>query len=226
MHLSTAPALILRPDAPPRATLLWFHGLSVDKETHRAELERFARAGILAVGIDAAGHGERRLPDFEARFAGSQEEVLPPMLELVLETAREIPRIIDALGVPEIAIAGVSMGAFVVYRALTLDPRITTAAALLGSPRWRHDESPDRFIDQFFPKALLSITAEQDVNVPPHDARELHAALTPRYASAPERLRYRELPGAEHLVNEAEWNASIDEIIEWVLTYSSGGGGK
>jgi hypothetical protein len=60
LRLGPAPALIVRPDDTPRATLLWYHGLGVSKETHRPELERFARAGILAIGIDAAGHGERR----------------------------------------------------------------------------------------------------------------------------------------------------------------------
>ena len=55
MRLGTAPALIVRPEGEPRATLLWYHGLGVSKETHLPELERFARAGILAVGVDAAG---------------------------------------------------------------------------------------------------------------------------------------------------------------------------
>lgn len=54
MRLGTAPALIVRPDGTPRATLLWYHGLGVSKETHLPELERFARAGILAVGIDVS----------------------------------------------------------------------------------------------------------------------------------------------------------------------------
>ena len=34
-----------------------------------AELRRFAATGLLAVGVDAVGHGERRLSDFEQQFA-------------------------------------------------------------------------------------------------------------------------------------------------------------
>ncbi|HEX7151926.1 MAG TPA: hypothetical protein VF618_10595 [Thermoanaerobaculia bacterium] len=219
MDLATAPALIVDPEGTPKTTLLWFHGLSVAKETHLPELQRCARAGIRAVGLDAAGHGERRLPDFEARFAGSQAEVLPHVVDLALQTAHEIPAIIDALGVSRIAVAGVSFGAFIVYRALTIDPRITAGVALLGNPRWPHDESPDQFLTAYYPKALLSITAERDVNVPPHDARAFHEALTPHYAAQPERLRYQDLPGAAHLLSAAEWDVCIDATIAWVLRW-------
>jgi hypothetical protein len=34
----------------PRPAVLWFHGLGVDKETHRPELQMFAQAGFTAVG--------------------------------------------------------------------------------------------------------------------------------------------------------------------------------
>ena len=104
--------------------MLWFHGLSVDKETHRKELERIAAAGFLAVGVDAAGHGERRLPDLDARIGVSREETIRFMLGLVEETAREVPGIVRALvaeglaDAERVALVGISMGGYVVYRAL------------------------------------------------------------------------------------------------------------
>lgn len=211
--LATAPALIVRPDTPPRATLLWYHGLGVSKETHVAELERFARSGILAAGIDAAGHGARRLPDFEARFAPPREVIEPLLFQLVDESVAEIPRIIDALGATKVALCGVSFGAYIAYRAAARDPRITTCVALLGSP-----DANDA--GAMFPTALLSITAECDTNVPPDAARAFHAALEPRYASAPERLAARELPGARHLVSAEEWDSMIDATVEWVLRWN------
>jgi alpha-beta hydrolase superfamily lysophospholipase len=39
-------------------TVLWFHGFTAGKATHRPEFATLAEAGFLAVGIDAAGHGE------------------------------------------------------------------------------------------------------------------------------------------------------------------------
>ncbi len=47
--------------------VLWFHGLGMDKETHRKKLEQIARAGFLA------GHGERSLPDLDERIDVSRE---------------------------------------------------------------------------------------------------------------------------------------------------------
>jgi hypothetical protein len=62
-RLAGVPVLLVRPVAArgPLPTVLWFHGLAADKEVHLPELHRFAATGLLAVGVDAVGHGERRL---------------------------------------------------------------------------------------------------------------------------------------------------------------------
>src|SRR5215217_5002203 len=98
-RLCTAPALLARLEGLPLPlpAVLVYHGLGADKEIQRKELVTLAEAGFLAVGIDAAGHGERRLPDFEARFAGPWEEVEPLFLSLVTETVAEVPAVLDAL---------------------------------------------------------------------------------------------------------------------------------
>ena len=213
-RLGTAPVLIIEPDAAPRATLLWYHGLGVSKETHILELERFARVGIRAVGIDAAGHGERRLPDFEERFAPPREVIEPLLFQLVNDSVAEIPSILDALEVEQATLCGVSFGGYITYRGAAHEPRITTAVALLGSP-----DANDA--DSMFPTALLSLTAENDVNVPPTAAREFHRALESRYSGAPERLAYHEYAGAVHAMKEEEWHDAIERLIAWVLEYGA-----
>ena len=125
------------------------------------------------------------------------------MLQLAYETAAEVPALVDELGMP-VAIVGVSMGAFVVYRALRLDPRIRAAIAILGEP-----ESDDPL--PFSGVALLSITAGSDRNVPPAAARALHQRLP----SPPS--KYVELAGAEHLLTGAQWSLVIASTIDWLL---------
>lgn len=221
-RLGPAPALIARSTEGPLPAVLWYHGLSVDKDIHRPELERIARAGFLAVGIDAAGHGERRLPDLEERFAGPRQEIEPLLFELIGQTVKEVPEIVDALiesglAVPgKIGIAGISMGGYIVYGSVVAEPRLHLAVAVLGSPEWSHPESPHLRLDRFFPTALLSITAGLDESVPPQAARRLHDQLAPFYRGSPERLRYRELEGAPHLMGAEDWAITMQEMIEWL----------
>ena len=221
--IGEAPLLIAVPDRAdrPLPTVLWFHGLSVDKETHRKELERIAGAGFLAVGVDAAGHGERRLADLDARIDESREETIRFMLGLVEETAREVPSIVCALAAEgladgdRVALVGISMGGYLVYRALMEEPAPRAAVAILGSPEWPDGDSPHRHLDAFRRVALLSITAENDENVPPAAARELHRTL-----GEGERTRYVELPGAVHLMGEPDWERTMDETLRWLALHN------
>lgn len=189
-----------RDDAPP---VLWFHGFGADKETHRAELEQLAAAGFRTIGIDAAGHGARRLPDLDARIAAPREEAKATMLELARATAAEIPALVDALQVRRIAVAGVSMGGYIVYAALSREPRIHAAVSILGDPELLEDDAHANRV------ALLSIAGERDENVPPGAARALHARLTGTH-------RYVELPGEPHLMSERAWKQSIALTIDWL----------
>src|SRR6476661_1044155 len=199
-RLGPAPALLVREEnlALPLPTVLVFHGLSADKEVQRKELMTLAEAGFLAVGIDAAGHGERRLPDFEERFAGTREEIEPLLFSLVTETVAEVPAILDALAETGLAdperfgVFGISMGAHITYGAILAEPRLRAAVPIVGSPEWPHPDSPHQRLNSFFPVALLSITGEKDINVHPDSARAFHRALEPHYRGAPERLRYLE----------------------------------
>jgi hypothetical protein len=97
--LGPVPALVARPAAgdPPWPAVLWFHGFTADRHASRPELEAMARAGLLAVGIDAVGHGARRRPDFDPYFGGPKEEFTPRFLDLVARTVAEVPAIFDHL---------------------------------------------------------------------------------------------------------------------------------
>lgn len=217
------PLLLATPDdaAAPLPAVLWFHGFGVDKETHRKELRQLAEAGFLAVGVDAAGHGARRLPDLDARQAAPHEQALRTMTELAARTADEVPAVVRALvdeGLADgarIGVAGVSMGGYVVYRAVLVEPAIRAAVAILGSPEWSEGDSPHRHPDGFRRTALLSVTAERDENVPPAGARELHRRLAEADPGSA-RHRYVELPGAVHLMAEAHWNQAMDETLGWL----------
>jgi len=227
-RLGAVPALMARPSAArlPLPAVLWFHGFTAGKATHRPELAALAEAGFLAVGIDAAGHGERRLPDFEARFSGTKDEFDLEFYALVAATMDEVPGIVDHLcgaglaDAARIGAAGVSMGGMITYGAVALDPRIRAAVALLASPEWPHSASPHLRIDRFFPTALLSITAERDETVSPDAARAFHAELEDRYRQDPERLRYVELAESLHMMTPADWAWSIRESVDWLSRFT------
>ena len=220
--LGAAPVLIAFPEERTRGlpAVLWFHGFGVDKEMHRPELERLAEAGFLAVGVDAAGHGERALPDLEQRKAGTQEDALRTVLELAPQTARDVPAIVDTLAAEgladpkRVAVAGISMGGYVVYSAVLAEPRIRAAVAILGSPDWPQGDSPYRHPGIFARTALLSITAERDTNVPPTGARALHRMLREQFPAA--RQRYVELAGEPHLMSAEAWAITMDEMLGWL----------
>jgi uncharacterized protein len=203
-----------------RPLVLWFHGLGVDKETHRAELQLLAEAGFLAIGIDAVGHGERRWPHLQQLIDAPRDDAFATAVDIAVQTAAEVPRIIDALidervaDPKRIALAGISMGAFALYRALVeCRGKIACAVAILGSPQWPFVSSPHNELDAFCDAALLSITAELDENVPPAAARELHYALEQR---CPDRHRYVELSGAVHLMSASHWEQTKREMLNWL----------
>jgi pimeloyl-ACP methyl ester carboxylesterase len=193
--------------------VFWFHGFGVEKETHRKELAQLAEAGFLAVGVDAAGHGERRLADLDERIAAPREEAKQTMRELALQTAAELPMLIDeliarGLATDRVAVAGVSMGGYVTYKAAVADPRVRAAVSILGAPELLTADERASFATNGV--ALLSINGEKDVNVPPDEARAFHAALSGAHH------RYLELAGAEHLVNEEQWTMAMNAALDWL----------
>jgi uncharacterized protein len=208
----------------PLPTVLWIHGYGANKEVHEKELRQLARAGFLAVGLDAVGHGERRLPDLDAIIAAPRAESLRSAAGFAAAAAAEVPAVLDALIADGLAdpqrlgLVGISMGGYAAYRAVVEEPRLAAVVALLGSPEWPHPASPHERLDAFAGTALLSITAERDENVPPGPARLLHQRLTAE--PAPGRPhRYIELPGGVHLMNAGDWATTIDETLAWLAQH-------
>jgi dienelactone hydrolase len=223
LRLGDVPALVASSGAPEaaaaRGTVLVYHPLGKDKDVHAGDLARLAASGFLAIGIDAIAHGDRRVANGMARFLA---DPLGALRRVVAATAAEVPDLLDLLLARgwarpgRIGIAGVSLGGFVAYRAAAADRRITAAACVLAAPTWGADASmPPADLDRLFPLALLSVTADRDRFVPPEPARRLHAALAPRYAAAPERLRHVELAGEGHHLSDAAWNRAQAEADAW-----------
>lgn len=213
--------------AARRGTVLVYHAFGGDKSVHEEDLALFAAAGFLAVGVDAVGHGERAWPDAWERFSAGWQQAF---LEIVTETAGEVPAVVDDLerrgwAIPgRLGVAGVSLGGFVAYGAPLADRRVAAAVCVNASPRWGADpRSPDRHRERFFPAAVLSITGGADPVVPAEHARVFHAALAPLYAGRPERERLLELPGESHRMSDAAIARARDEVVRWMSRFVGDG---
>ncbi len=228
MRVAGVPVLIARPEAgissardQQRPAVLWMHGFRADALAHAAELDRCAAMGFVAVGVDAVDHGARAGPALAERLQRSSQGALPVMLDVVDATVLELPAVIDALvsdfGVDRtrVSMVGISMGAFLVYRAITISVPLKAAVALLGSPEWPGETSAHGRLDRFRHTALLSVTAEHDVSVPPPAVHRLHDALTAKQVGdAPQ--RHHVLQGAGHLTNAMQWGEAMTETMAWL----------
>lgn len=225
------PVLMATPadSGPPYATVLWCHGFRADALAHAAELEACARAGYLAVGIDAVMHGARATPELSARLAASPGGALPVVLDVVEESFRELPALLDGLVAEHganrerMAMVGISMGAFLAYRCIRGRLPLRSVVALLGSPEPDGGPagpvSPNADVDAFHHVALLSITAEHDESVPSAPVRRLHDTLERADALASGRRiehRHHVLRGSGHLTSAAAWAEAMHETMRWL----------
>src|ERR1700683_5398128 len=148
--------------AAVRGTVLFYHGFGRTKERPDAYLAALAEAGFLAVSLDAVGHGERRLADFdlifnEERWDADFEATETDFLKLIDDTAAEVPSIIDDLLSRDLAreagggVSGRSLGGNVCYAAVLADPRVRAIASIVGSPEWTlpRPHSPHHHPDRF-----------------------------------------------------------------------------
>ena len=227
-RIADIPALLVYEKTPPEAaqkgTILFYHGLAAKKETGMKELSSLARTGYLAVALDNVGHGERRYEDFDHRFSSANPNLEEDFTKAVADTAEEVPKIIDALchryGArgDKFAVAGISMGGFITYRAIHVDKRLKVAAPILGSPQWKIKDrrSPHENLNGFYPCAILSQNAGDDESVPPQAARELHERLSDHYVNAPEKNKYVEFPNVGHFMPEEDWNRLWSNVLNWL----------
>jgi len=206
--------------AAERGTVLLLHGLTASKEVQRTEAHSLARHGYLAVTLDAVAHGARLDPDFAARFTSARGE--RSFFELVQQGAAELPAVIDALGAlgwvrpGRLGACGISMGGITLFGAITARCPLDAVVTIVASPRWRQVEpSPHEQLDRYFPTPLFMQTASDDATVSPFAARGLHRALVPRYATAPDRLRYLEHADEGHMMSAAAWQRTWGETLAW-----------
>lgn len=204
-----------------RPAVLWMHGFRADALAHAKELERCAARGFVAVGIDAVDHGARGGPQLAERLGRSADGALPVMLEIVEATVAELPAVIDVLAAEywvdrgRVSLVGISMGAFLAYRAITSGLPLRSVVALLGSPEWPGNTSAHHSLPAFNAVALLSITAEHDVSVPPPAVHRLHARLREQTGPAPVE-QHVVLQGAGHLTNAAQWAEAMRASMAWL----------
>jgi uncharacterized protein len=201
--------------------VLWYHGFSADALAHAAGLERCADAGFLSVAIDAVGHGARRDPAIAERVAASGGGAIHIMLDVVEATLAELPALLTALEATypidraRISVVGISMGAFLCYRAIATTPSLRAVVALLGSPEWPRPTSPHHTLHAFQHVALLSITAEHDTHVPLDPAARLHTALHHHFPHSA-RHRHHALLGSGHLTSGTSWTEAMHETLTWL----------
>jgi dienelactone hydrolase len=230
--IAGVPALVRSGSSPAtaaeRGTVLYYHGFSGNKERCEPYLTALAEAGFLAVSLDAVGHGDRRLADFDVIFNDERwdadfEATETDFLKLIDDTAAEVPSVLDDLVArgwarPDRAgICGRSLGGNISYAAVLADRRLRAAVSVVGSPEWTlpRAHSPHHHPDRFFPVAILSQNAEHDEYVPAAPVRDFHARLGPWYAREPERIEYVEYPGAGHFLTP-ELNAdSCRRLVAW-----------
>ncbi len=224
--LAGVPVLIAEPRASAELhpVVLWYHGFNADALAHAAELERCADAGFLAVGIDAVGHGARRDPSLAARVAAAGTGAIHIMLDVAEETLTEQTALIEALADAfpidhtRVSLVGISMGAFLCYRAIVTSPPLRAVVALLGSPEWPRTTSPHHSLHTFQNVALLSITAERDTHVPPDAAQRLHTSLHHHFPHSA-RHHHHTLPNSGHLTSAESWRDAMTETLEWLKTH-------
>lgn len=225
--IAGVPVLIAEPtarDPMRRPAVLWMHGFRADALAHAAELERCAALGFVAIGVDAVDHGARSSLQLVERLQRSEHGALPVMLEVVEATVLELPALIDALVTEHevdrdrVSLVGISMGAFLVYRAVSAGVPLRAVVALLGSPEWPGATSAHRWLPRFDDVALLSITAQHDVSVPPQAVFRLHESL----AAVRGRVtahRHHELRGSGHLTNAEQWGEAMTETMAWLAQH-------
>jgi uncharacterized protein len=223
--LAGVPCLIAEPSPalPWDAVVIWCHGFRADALAHAAELEMCADAGFLAVGIDAVGHGARSDPELPAWLAGSPDGAMPVMLDLVEQTMHELPALIRALqeqyGIQRsrVSMVGISMGAFLAYRSVAAGLPLRAVVALLGTPKWLGETSAHLSLAAFRNVALLSITAEYDVSVPPDDVAPFHEQLAQATPSGQMRHDHHFiLRDSGHLTNADAWQRAMRVTLQWL----------
>lgn len=210
-HFSGIPLLAVSKDGRPRPTVLFYHGLHTDKETHRPELESLAARGFLALGVDAAAHGERRMPDLSGFV--NRGPLMQQVSKLLRPTLAEIPLLLDFLeaeGYGPFSLCGISFGGLLGYAAPQIDARIQAVAAILADPSWCH---PYEHLGAYEKVRLLAWNAGLDEHVLAQPARDFIGHLQSTFSQG--HYAYYEYPESDHYMRPQDWQEGWKLTLSW-----------
>lgn len=225
--INSIPVVIMHEEplesAVSKGCILCYHGLTSSKDDWLHDLKQIAEQGFMVVGIDNADHGERKHPDFAMKYSEDNPKFWEHFTDAIQMTASEMPLLIDELVKRSFALEhkvgalGVSMGGFIVYSAILLEPRLSKAVTLVSAPEWwglEHPNSPHHDIEKFSNIKLLSITAGKDSTVPNHYTYIFHERLRAYYDDYNVRFRHQDYPTSDHMMNP-DWESAWKNAIEW-----------
>jgi len=208
------------------------HPLGSRKEKMLPGLLALARAGFQTVAIDAEWHGERSGAD--GRDSRLQADFFGASATMIENTARDVSRVLDALGAERAGIHGISLGGYTVFAALLTEPRLAVVSVGIGSPDWAGPlrayglgpgnplfdraaaTSPLNLLPSVLPpRPLLMQHGTLDETVSADGVIALEERLRPLYAATSERLHLELYPGLGHAYpDEMERRA-----VEWLTRF-------
>ncbi len=224
------------PQKPP-PVVLFLHGLGGSKQDAAMAGTVLAASGWATLGLDAAGHGDRKQP--EERFFGPEAGAAQTN---VVQTVVDYRRAMDYLETREdvdasrIALVGASMGAMVGTIVTAVDDRVEAALLIVGGGGWAtlvaesehpvaavlrqrlaqnagarglEDVDPVNYVGHISPRPVWMINGRQDRIVPPASAELLHEA-----AREPKRVVWYD---GGHIPNLPALVQTFSEWMEQVL---------
>ena len=213
--------------------VLVLHPMGSRKEKMLAGLYAFARRGFRAVAVDAPLHGER--PHADERETRLQADFFGTSAAMIEGTARDVSRLLDALGASRAAAHGVSLGGYSVFAALLSEPRLVAASVAIGSPDWAgplrsfglgpghplYDRaaatSPLQLLPAVLPpRPLLMQHGTLDETVSVDGVIALEERLRPLHAAAPEHLHLELYPGLGHVYPDEMERRAVDWIARFM----------
>jgi dienelactone hydrolase len=227
----------------PMPLILAAHGFQGAKENFQDNLQALAERGFYATALDNVAHGERLDPGVMSRVCRDGKYDVLAIRRLMQQTADEIPALIDRLlaggrvDAGRIGMFGVSMGGYITFRALVVDPRIKAAAPIIASPCW--DELPQEgqflagpdverelaefarryapaaFPDRFYPRAVLAQIGGHDPHFNGERVKDFFKELEGRYGAEKSRLKLIVHESVGHEFTETMWR----NVMEWFEQY-------
>lgn len=219
-------------------TIFILHGFMTAKESNLTLAYLLSQAGFRVILPDMPHHGvrrqgERSRQELEFYFWDMIEQTVEEIDCVRLELERRGQSTANGYGV-----AGISMGGFAAFRALTNFSWLSTGVSLMGSPDWVgstkkyiqenghslerfaaemdkiRGKSPLEFADRLKDKALLFWHGQEDKRVLIEGVRKLYQRLKEDYGMGTEKLRLIEVPRHGHYVTEEAHRLTVGWFSE------------